>query len=97
MSELRRTSLHRALLRENLLLGGERELVLFSGIISVAIAVSGLNLVAIITGAVLWFGCIAGLRAMAKVDPYLSKIYQRQLIYSFYYNARSTPFYINLK
>ena len=92
MSELRRTSLHRALLRENLLLGGERELVLFAGIVAGALAFSALNLVAITLGAIIWFGSLAGLRAMAKADPYLSKIYRRQLMQKFHYSARSTPF-----
>ncbi len=92
MSELRCTPLYRALHRPNLLLGGERELVLITAILCGGVAVSSLNLAAIGVGGGLWLMLIGLFRLMAKADPYLSKIYLRQLQFAAYYPARSRPF-----
>jgi type IV secretion system protein TrbD len=91
MSELRRTALHRALHRANLLLGGERELVLITAIICGGLAVSALNLVASAIGGSVWLIAIGLLRMMAKADPQMSRIYLRQLHYRPYYPPRSRP------
>jgi type IV secretion system protein VirB3 len=89
MSELRRTALYRALHRPNLLLGGERELVLITAIVCAGLAVSSLNLVAIATGVGIWAVLIGAFRMMAKADPQMSKVYLRQLNYAAYYPPRS--------
>jgi type IV secretion system protein TrbD len=92
MSEpLRRTSMFRALHRPNLLLGGERGLVLLTGILAAGIAITAINLPATIISVLLWFGLIGPLRMMAKSDPWLSRIYLRYLKYGRYYPARSRP------
>lgn len=89
-NQLRRTVLHRALHRPNLLMGGERELVMFSMLISGGLIASALNLPSLIVGSVIW-GCSIGLlRMMAKSDPYMSSVYQRQLRYAAFYAPRST-------
>ena len=92
MSDLRRTPLHRALHRPNLFLGGERELVLITAIACAGVAVSGMNLVSAVVGGGVWLVCIGLFRAMAKTDPYMMKVYLRQLAYRPYYPARSRPF-----
>ena len=92
MSALRRTPIHRALHRPNLILGGERELVLITAIICSGVAVSALNLVALIIGLSVWLIAIGFYRMMAKSDPYMSKVYLRQLRYPAYLPARSRPF-----
>jgi type IV secretion system protein VirB3 len=89
MSALRRTPLHRALYRPNLILGGERELVLITAIICSGVAVSGLNLVSAGVGLTVWLIAIGLMQMMAKADPDMSKIYLRQLQYGAYYPARS--------
>ena len=91
MSGLRATPLHRALHRANLLLGGERELVLITAIVCGGLAVSALNLVASAIGGGVWMIAIAFLRMMAKADPQMSRIYLRQLRYRAYYPPRSRP------
>lgn len=88
-SHLRRTPLHRALHRPNLILGGERELVLISAILCGGVAVSGLNLVSTGIGVCVWLVSVALLQMMAKVDAHLSKIYLRYLRYRPYYPART--------
>ncbi len=89
MSEPRRTEIYRALHRPNLFLGGERELVLLTAVICAGLPVSSLNLVAAAIGFGLWTFLIAILRMMGKADPFMSKIYLRQLNYAAYYPARS--------
>ncbi len=91
-AELRRTILHRALYRENLLMGGERELVMFSLLVSGGLVASALNFPAFLVGGAIWGTSIGLLRMMAKADPYMSQVYRRSLRYAPYYPARSTPF-----
>lgn len=92
MSGLRRTPLHRALHRPSLILGGERELVLFTGLVAGGLSFSALNLPAFIVAICVWFGCLYMLRMMAKADPVMSKVYTRQLKYRDYFPPRSRPF-----
>ena len=92
-SESRRlTPFHRALHRPQQIMGGERELMLFSMLIAGGLVVSALNLVATVIGLVLWLICVYGLRKMAKADPEMSKVYLRQLKYRNYYGPFSRPF-----
>jgi type IV secretory pathway TrbD component len=73
-------------------LGGERNLVLTTGLVSIGLAVSALNLPAIIFGIFFWFLCLAALRQMAKADPHMSGLYLRNMRYRGYYAPRSRPF-----
>ena len=92
MAQLRHTALHRALNRPNLFMGGERELVLTSGLLCFGLAVASVNVLTTVVGLVLWFLIIALLRMMAKADPAMSRVYLRQLRYREHYAARSRPF-----
>jgi type IV secretion system protein TrbD len=89
---LRRLPFHRVLYRPALFLGGERELALMTLIIAGGLAVSGMNLVSLAVGGILWFCSIPVLRWMAKSDPQMTKVYIRQLKYRGYYPARSRPY-----
>ena len=91
MTALRNTPLRRALHRPNLLIGGERELVLITAIVCGGLAVSALNFVASAIGGGVWIVSIGLLRMMAKADPQMSRIYLRQLRYRAYYPPRSRP------
>jgi len=92
MSGLRKTHLPRALHRPSLILGGERELVLFTGLVAGGLSFSALNLPAVVVSVCVWSGCLYALRMMAKADPVMSKIYTRQLKYRDYFPPRSRPF-----
>lgn len=94
-SQLRRTVLHRSLHRPNLLMGGERELVMFAMLISGGLAVAALNLFSVIVGLAIYSFSVYALRRMAKVDPHLSTVYRRQLRYGPYYPPRATPFRVD--
>lgn len=89
---IRRTVLHRALYRPNLILGGERELVLTSALVAGGLVVSAQNWVAATVGVAVWLVALWALRLMAKADPQMSRVYLRQLRYRGYYAPQSRPF-----
>lgn len=95
MAELRRTAIRQSLNRPDLLIGGERELVLSSGLLSFTLIFVGVSLLTTVVAVALWTTALYILRRMAKVDPQLSRVYVRHLRYSKYYPASSTPYRIN--
>lgn len=92
---LRTIPIRRVMHRDNLFLGGDRELVLFCGAVAFALVFTAQELRAGIIGVSLWFLMLYLLRLMAKADPKLRQVYLRQLRYHPYYPARSTPWRIN--
>jgi type IV secretion system protein TrbD len=93
----RRITLHRAVWRPSLFLGGDRELVLFSGLIAAVLIFACFQLVPILVGVTLWSVALWAFRRMAKSDPRMRDIYLRSLLYRRYYPARSTPFRDNIR
>ncbi len=91
MMELRKVPIRRVMHRDNLFLGGDRELVLFCGAVAFALVFTAQEVRAGIIGVSLWVAVLYLLRLMAKADPKLRLVYLRQLIYKSYYPARSTP------
>lgn len=83
--------------RENLFMGGDRELVMCSGLISGVLIFSAHDLKAFIIGIVLWFCTLFITRSMAKAYPKLRHVYLRHRNYQKYYPPRSTPFRVNTK
>jgi type IV secretion system protein TrbD len=81
--------------RDNLFMGGDRELVMFSGLLAGALVFSAQDLMAGVFGALLWFGALYAFRLMAKSDPKMRFVFLRQRRYKKYYPARSTPFRVN--
>jgi len=92
MSQLRTIPIHRAGNRENLFMGGDRELVMFSGLLAGALVFSAQDTRATVFGIALWVGALFVFRLMAKADPKLRYVYLRHRLYKAYYAARSTPF-----
>jgi type IV secretion system protein TrbD len=90
-----RVPIYRALYRPHLVLGGEREPVLTLALLCAGVAVTSLNVPALVTALLIWLFGIWGLRAIAKIDPFMTRIYQRHLTYRGYYPPRSTPFHRN--
>jgi type IV secretion system protein TrbD len=88
---LARAKIHRAGIRPHLFLGGDRELVLFTGLIAFSLTVPSFQWASIVTGIVLWLVVLFLLRKMAKADPLMRHVYLRQLRYGRYYPARSRP------
>ena len=88
---LRETAIYRSLHRANLVLGGERELVLMTALLAAALVVTGMTWVTTGFGVVLWLVSLPIYRAMAKRDPQLSRVYLRFLFKQRYYPPRSRP------
>jgi len=84
---------HSALNKSNLLLGGERELMLLVGLFSALMIFIAMTWQTFIIGIILWLILTMLLRMMAKADPLMSKIYLRHLKYKDFYMAHSSPFY----
>ncbi|WP_133128606.1 conjugal transfer protein TrbD [Legionella nagasakiensis] len=78
--------------RPGLFMGGDRELIMFSGLLSAILVFAAQDWLAAIVGIAMWFLSLKALRLMAKVDPYMRPIYLRQRRYQNYYAPRSTPF-----
>ena len=89
---LRAIPIRRAGNRDNLFMSGDRELVMFSGLLAGALIFSAQDVRATAFGILLWFGALFALRLMAKADPKLRRVYLRHRRYQAYYPARSTPF-----
>src|ERR1700680_3264967 len=89
---LRKVTLHRAGIRPHLFLGGDRELVLFSGLVAAVLIFSCFQFWTILAGITLWLTTLWLFRRIAKADPKMRFIYLRSLLYRRYYPARSTPF-----
>ena len=81
--------------RHNLFMGGDRELVMFAGLLAFALIFSAQELRATVIGLLLWFGALFACRLMAKSDPKMRFVYLRSRKYKRYYAARSTPFRVN--
>lgn len=94
---LRTIPIRRAGNRHNLFMGGDRELVMFAGLLAFALIFSAQELRATIVGIGLWTISLFVFRLMAKSDPLLRKIYLKHRTYKAYYPARSTPFKLNQK
>ena len=92
---LRRVTLHRAGIRPHLFLGGDRELVLFSGLIACLLIFAMLRPLTIAMGILLWIAALFVFRRMAKADPRMRSVYIRHLGYRRYYPARSRPYRVN--
>jgi type IV secretory pathway TrbD component len=93
----RKIPLYRSGIRPHLFLGGDRELVLFSGLIAAVLIFACMQFLTIVIGVSLWVGTLWIFRRLAKADPRMRYIYLRSLQYRSYYPARSTPFRENLK
>jgi type IV secretory pathway TrbD component len=92
---LRTIPIRRAGNRNNLFMGGDRELVMFAGLLAFALIFSAQELRATIFGLTLWFSALYVFRLMAKHDPRMRQIYLRHRTYKRYYPSRSTPFRSN--
>ena len=94
---LRTIPIRRAGNRHNLFMGGDRELVMFSGLMAFTLIFNAQEWRATVVGLLLWFGALFLCRLMAKSDPKMRFVYMRHRKYKPYYPARSTPFRSNTK
>lgn len=93
MRQLRRLTIHRALMRPILLAGGERKLVMLNFTLIAALLMgAGLNTLSILTAILLGTLGHMGLVRLAKYDPQFLTIYLRYRQYRDWYSAQSNQF-----
>ena len=89
---MRRTiPIYKALNKSHMILGGERNLVLMTGLISFTLIFAALSLETLILGLIFWFTGLFLLRKMGRADPMLSRVYLKHLRYRSFYPAFSRP------
>ncbi|QLF71752.1 VirB3 family type IV secretion system protein (plasmid) [Peteryoungia desertarenae] len=88
---LKRSRIHRALSRPNLLMGADRELVLATGLAAVILIFVVLTIYSVILGLSIWMMIIGLLRLLAKSDPLMRQVYLRHLSYRSSYRPTSSP------
>ncbi|WP_105439479.1 conjugal transfer protein TrbD [Neorhizobium sp. T25_13] len=91
LSGLRRTRIHRALSRPNLLMGADRELVLITGLAAVILIFVVLTVYSALFGVAVWIFVVGALRMMAKSDPLMRQVYIRHMSYEPAYRATTSP------
>jgi type IV secretion system protein TrbD len=89
MEEPEQTIMRTSLSRPQQLLGGDRELVILSGLGAALMAVSVMTFLSFLI-AFFGFGAIVAVLArIGKVDPMMRKVYSRHLQYKDFYPAKS--------
>lgn len=90
MDKLRELVIHQSANRPQLLLGSDRELVLFAALLSAMLIFSLVTWWGVLMGVMLWFLSVAVLSRMGKADPLLRHVYLRHLRYQAFYPAKSS-------
>lgn len=85
----RESMIHPSLNRPRLVLGGDRELVLCTGLLSAVLIFTLMTWWSIIVGIVLWMGAVGLLSLMGKADPLMRGVYLRHVQYQPFYAAKS--------
>jgi type IV secretion system protein VirB3 len=88
----REVVIHQSANRPNQILGGDRELVLVTILVSVSLAFSLATLWGFGLAVAFWIGGIAVLQRMGKADPMLRHAYMRHIRYRAFYPAKSGLF-----
>lgn len=81
--------IHQSANRPNLILGGDRELVLVAIMIAVALAFSLASWWGIGIAVAFWVGSVAALQRMGKADPLLRQVYLHHVSYAAFYPSKS--------
>jgi type IV secretion system protein TrbD len=89
MDAPREMPFHQSANRPHLLLGGDRELVLVSGVLAAMLIFAVMTWWSIVAGLVLWLAAVAVLARMGRVDPLLRHVYVRHVRYRAFYPAKS--------
>lgn len=89
MDKPREIVIHQSANRPQLLLGCDRELVLFAALMASMLVFALVTWWGVVAGVLLWFAAVAVLSRMAKADPLLRHVYRRHLRYQPFFPAKS--------
>ena len=88
MDRPREIVIHQSANRPHLLLGGDRELVLFAALMSAMLIFALVTWWGIVAGIAIWIGAVATLSRMGRFDPMLRQVYVRHVKYRAFYPAK---------
>lgn len=88
MERPREIVIHQCANRPQLLLGGDRELVLFAALLAAMLVFALVTWWGVIAGVALWFASVAVLLRMGKADPLMRQVYLRHVRYQSFYPAK---------
>ncbi len=88
MTRPREIVIHQSANRPHLLLGGDRELVLFAALLSAMLTFALVTWWGIVAGIWLWLASVAVLSRMGRFDPMLRQVYVRHVRYRAFYPAK---------
>ena len=88
-SKPREVIIHQSVNRPNLVLGGDRELVLVTIMVSFCLAFSLACWWGVVLSVLFWIAAMAALQRMGKADPLLRHVYLRHIRYRGFYPAKS--------
>ncbi len=88
MDRPREIVIHQSANRPHLLLGGDRELVLFAALMSAMLIFALVTWWGIVAGIALWIASVAVLSRMGRFDPMLRQVYVRHVKYRVFYPAK---------
>ena len=88
MDRPREIAIHQSANRPHLLLGGDRELVLFAALMSAMLIFALVTWWGIVAGIALWISAVAILSRMGRFDPMLRQVYVRHVKYHAFYPAK---------
>src|SRR2546428_11393087 len=89
MDAPREVPFHDSANRPNLLLGGDRELVLVFAILAAMLVFAVMRWWSVVAGVVLWLTAVGTLARMGKADLLLCQVYLRHIKYLAFYPAMS--------
>jgi type IV secretion system protein VirB3 len=88
MDRPREIVIHQSANRPHLLLGGDRELVLFAALMSAMLIFALVTWWGIVAGIALWITAVAVLSRMGRFDTMLRQVYVRHVKYRAFYPAK---------
>lgn len=91
MSGLRQTPMYRSLVRDQLLLGCDRTLLIPVSMVSLLMPIMAMNLIGVISALVFFSLCLYLLRRMGAADPKMLQVYLRHIDYQEYYPVAARP------
>jgi len=89
MDAPREVPFHESANRPNLLLGGDREMVLVFAILAAMLVFAVMKWWSVFSGILLWLTAVGVLARMGKADPLLRQVYLRHIRYRSFYPAKS--------
>lgn len=92
---LETATIYKSLHKPNLFLGAEREPILIAALVPLALVPSAFSLIMLVVGVFFWVIASFFLRAMAKKDPLLTKIWLRFIKKQNYYPAKSNIWWVH--